>query len=402
MNVAVFTDNDFDKVNGVTTTLTAALHYAPAGMHLRVYTAASLGVEEPHYLAVPSVGMPIPFYGEMRMYVPRVLQYLRHARKDAIDVVHLTTPGPVGLAAMYVASKLRLPMVGSFHTDLAAYTTLLSGSPRLGALMREFMRWPYGRCAKVLVPSAHTRELLVGAKGRASRIELWLRGVDTMAFAPSRRSAALRAQWHVSDRRPAILFVGRISREKGLAMLPALQRRLHALGIEHRLVLAGDGPMAGELRRLLPDAVFTGTLSRRAVAEVFASADLFLFPSRTDTAGNVVLEAQASGLPVVVSGDGGPCENMLDGRTGVVCREPGADLWAERVAALLRDQEQRGAMAKAAREYALTRRWEEALSPLYRAYREVCPHGSVELQVRRPQLDVPGDALLHHQSGRRA
>ena len=192
MNVAIFTDNDFDKVNGVTTTLTAVLQHAPADARLRIYTAAGLGVEQPHYLALPSVGMPIPFYGEMRMYVPRVFEYVRRAVKDEIDVVHMTTPGPLGLAAMYVASRLGLPMVGSFHTDLAAYTQMLSGSPRLGALMRSYMRWPYGKCVRVLVPSEHTRALLAGASMDAGRVGVWERGVDTAHFAPCRRTARLR------------------------------------------------------------------------------------------------------------------------------------------------------------------------------------------------------------------
>lgn len=400
MNVAIFTDNDFEKVNGVTTTLTAALRHAPAGARLRVYTAAATGVDEPHYLAVRSVGMPIPFYGEMRMYLPRVAEYLRHARRDRIDVIHLTTPGPMGLVAMWVAKRLGLPMVGSFHTDLAAYTELLSGSARLGRLMREYMRWPYGRCAKVLVPSAHTCRLLTAAKGDPAKLVVWPRGVDTSLFRPSRRSAELRERWGVSAARPAILYVGRLSREKGLALLPVLRQALRELGLRHRLILTGDGPMAAELQELLPDAIFTGALSRQAVADVFASADMFLFPSRTDTAGNVVLEAQASGLPVIVAGQGGPRENMLDGRTGVVCDGEDEDVWVAAVARLLRDEGQRTAMAVAARAFAQSRSWERALEPLYRAYEEVTRYDAVELQVRRAQLDVPGDALLHHQPRR--
>ena len=400
MNVAIFTDNDFAKVNGVTTTLTAALRHAPDGARLRVYTAAAIGVEEPNYLAVRSVGMPIPFYGEMRMYVPRLSEYLRHARRDRIDVIHLTTPGPMGLAAMWVAKRLGLPMIGSFHTDLAAYTELLSGSARLGRLMREYMRWPYGRCARVLVPSAHTRQLLIAAKGDPAKLVVWPRGVDTSLFNPSRRSAELREGWGVSGARPAILYVGRLSREKGLGILPGLKQGLRALGLRHRLILTGDGPMAVELQDMLPDAIFTGALSREDVAEVFASADIFLFPSRTDTAGNVVLEAQASGLPVVVAGDGGPREHMLDGRTGVVCEGDDADVWVAAVAALLRDASRRGDLAVAARAFALSRNWEHALQPLYRAYEEVGRDDAVELQMRRAQLDVPGDALLHHEPRR--
>jgi glycosyltransferase involved in cell wall biosynthesis len=296
MNVAIFTDNDFDKVNGVTTTLAEVLRGAPVEMRLRIYTAAPLAVEQPDYLALRSIGVPIPFYNEMRMYVPRLLAYVERARADRIDVVHLTTPGPVGLAALFVAWRLGLPLVGSFHTNLAAYTALLSGSPRLGGLMREFMRWPYGKCARVLVPSHHTRALLEAAKENAKKIEVWASGVDTGLFTPRKRSRALRETWRVCDHRPAVLYVGRVSREKGLALLAPLRDRLHAIGVEHRFVIVGQGPMTGELQRQMPDAIFTGVLSRVAVAEAFASADAFVFPSRTDTAGNVVLEAQASGL----------------------------------------------------------------------------------------------------------
>lgn len=376
MNVAIFTDNDFDKVNGVTTTFRAALQSAPAGIHLRVYTAASLPVETDSYLALRSIGVPIPFYTEMQIYLPRFQEFLRRARADRIDLVHLTTPGPVGLAALYVAWRLRLPLIGSFHTDLAAYAALLSGSSRLGALMREYMRWPYGRCARVLAPSEHTRQLLISAKSNPDRIDVWPRGVDTTLFSPATRSPALRETWHVSDRRPALLYVGRVSREKGLLLLPAISDRLYKLGIEHRCIVVGDGPLLPTLRNALPDAVFTGALSRQAVAEAFASADCFVFPSTTDTAGNVVLEAQASGLPVIVSGSGGPRENMVAGQTGTVCHRGDPDEWAAAVAGALA-QSQRSRFSQSARQYALTRTWERAMQPLYRTYREI--HGGVAL-----------------------
>jgi glycosyltransferase involved in cell wall biosynthesis len=368
VNVAIFTDNDFDKVNGVTTTLAAAVRCAPTDLRLRIYTAGALAVDQPDYLALRSLGLPIPFYPEMRMYWPRLLAYVARAKADRIDVVHLTTPGPVGLAALFVAWKLGLPMIGSFHTDLAAYTRTLSGSPRLGALMREYMRWPYGKCARVLVPSHHTRTLLVGAKANPEKMVVWPRGVDTDLFTPAKRSRALRDAWHVSDKRPALLYVGRVSREKGLGLLPAIRDRLHAIGLEHRLVIVGQGPMLPALRAQLPDALFTGVLSRPQVAEAFASADAFLFPSRTDTAGNVVLEAQASGLPVVLTSDGGPRENVAEGRSALVCHSDDPRAWAT---AIVRTVGASG-MGQAAREYALTRRWEDALEPLYRAYRDVC------------------------------
>jgi glycosyltransferase involved in cell wall biosynthesis len=218
-----------------------------------------------------------------------------------------------------------------------------------------------------LVPSHHTRSLLVGARANPDKMVVWPRGVDTDLFTPAKRSRALRDSWHVSDNRPAILYVGRVSREKGLALLPAIRDRLHAIGVEHRLVIVGQGPMTTALKAQLPDALFTGVLSRTQVAEAFASADAFIFPSRTDTAGNVVLEAQASGMPVVLTSDGGPRENVDEGRSALVCHSDDPGEWA---AALCRAVGS-PAMAEAARAYALTRRWSEALEPLYRAYRDV-------------------------------
>jgi glycosyltransferase involved in cell wall biosynthesis len=174
-----------------------------------------------------------------------------------------------------------------------------------------------------------------------------------------------------------------VSREKGLDLLPALSRHLHARRCEHRFVIVGEGPMLDELKREMPDAVFTGMLSRDAVAEAFASSDLFVFPSRTDTAGNVVLEAQASGIPVVISGEGGPRENMISGVTGLVCHSHDATAWANAIAGLLRYRHRHQELGRAAREYALTRSWAEALQPLYRAYRDVC-----ESRVSEPASDI--------------
>jgi glycosyltransferase involved in cell wall biosynthesis len=390
MNVAIFTDNDFDKINGVTTTLTAALRYTPSSLRLRIYTAATLAVDTPEYLAVRSVGMPIPFYADMRMYLPPLFEFVAHARADRIDVIHLTTPGPIGLAALFVAWRLQVPIVGSFHTDLAAYTATLSGSAGLGCLMREYMRWAYGKCVTILAPSAHTQRLLIDAKTDPAKVDLWVRGVDTALFTPTQRSQALRESWHVSDRRPALLYVGRVSKEKQLLTLPAVQERLYAMGVEHRFVVAGGGPLLTELQARMPDAEFTGPLSRSAVAAVFASSDLFVFPSLTDTAGNVVLEAQASGLPVVISGTGGPRENVVAGRTGTVCHHDDADEWARAIAGILRDRARHSAMRAAAREYALTRTWEVAMQPLYRAYLEAHVRGARATRPPAAGLRRPG------------
>ena len=372
--VAIFTDNDFEKVNGVTTVLSAALARVPDDLAVRVYTASRLGADRPDYLALQSWGIGIPYYGEMRMYWPPYRTLLRRLRDEAVDVIHLTTPGPLGLAAVAAARQLRLPLVGSFHTDLAQYTLLLSGRPALGAFMRVYMRWLYGRCARVLAPSEATRTLLIEAGTSAERIGVWGRGVDTETFQPERRSAWQRAEWRADAARPVLLYVGRISEEKGVRRLPALHEALRRIGIEHRLVIIGDGPLRTEIARQCPDAVCPGTIGRDALARAYASADVFLFPSTTDTAGNVVLEAQASGLPVVVSDAGGPAEQMQPGVTGLVCGRD-ADTWVCATAHLLGDGRARREMGAAARAFARTRTWEATLQPLFDTYRSAAGHG---------------------------
>jgi glycosyltransferase involved in cell wall biosynthesis len=367
--VAIFTDNDFEKVNGVTTALGAALAGAPPDVRLRVYTASRLGSDTPEYLALPSWGVGIPFYRDMLMYWPPYRTILRRLVQDRITVVHVTTPGPMGLAALAAVRRRGLPLVGSFHTDLARYTGVLSGSAGLEAFMRHYMRWLYGHCTRVLVPSEATLRLVAASGLPASRLGLWRRGVDPQVFTPARRSAALRAEWRARDDRPVLLYVGRLSREKGVDRLPELHERLRRLGIDHRLVIVGDGPLRAEVAAACPGAVCPGTLGRDRLAEVYASADLFVFPSATDTAGNVVLEAQASGLPVVVSDRGGPREYMRPDVTGVVCGDD-PQKWTVAVARLLVDGGRRTALGRAAREHAVTHTWAAALAPLYDAYRD--------------------------------
>ena len=369
---AVFTDNDFAKVNGVTTTLTALLRHAPAGVAPRIYTHADAAVDEPDYLAVPAPGIGLPFYREMKVYLPRIRALGARARADGIDLVHLTTPGPVGLAALRVASSAGLPLIGSFHTDLGSYARLLSGSARLERWLRLYMRWLYGHCERVFVPSDATRAMLIEEGIDPARVALWVRGVDPDAFSPVRRSAALREAWGAGEAPGALvlLYAGRVSREKGLAELPAAAARLRAAGIAHRWVIVGDGPYRRELEARLEGAVFMGKLDHSAMSRPMASADLFVFPSCTDTAGNVVLEAQACSLPVLVSDQGGPRENMRPGVTGHVCRGGRSGELAAAIAGLAADRGRRRAMASAARRYALTRRWDRALAPLYDAYRQ--------------------------------
>jgi glycosyltransferase involved in cell wall biosynthesis len=371
MRVAIFTDNDFGKVTGVTTTLRAVLAHAPPDVRPRIYTASDTAASRPDYFAVASLGRGLPWYREFKVYLPPLRTLRRELERDGVDLIHITTPGPMGLAARHLASVLSVPVVGSYHTHLGDYARTLSGWRRLGDALEVYMRWLYADCERLLVPSEATRSMLVSRGYRASNLGIWSRGIDTRRFRPGLRSRALREAWDVSDDRPAILYAGRLSREKGLDVVPRVQEALAWRRLPHRFVFAGDGPMRDELSKISRKAVFTGTLSHDDMAVAMASADLFFFPSATDSLGNVVLEAQASGLPVLVTDRGGPRENLLRGVSGDVLPAGDADAFAASVADLLTNPDRRRRMGSAARSYALTRGWVRALDVLYEAWREM-------------------------------
>src|SRR5262245_45274 len=146
MRVAIFTDNDFDKVNGVTTTLKAVLQHAPGGVTPRVYTAASAGAARSDYCALRSIGVGLPWYREMQVYWPRPGALQTLIERDNPDVMHITTPGPIGLTARSIAGRLGIPVMGSFHTNLGDYVATYSGMTSLGRLLDQYMRWVYGSC----------------------------------------------------------------------------------------------------------------------------------------------------------------------------------------------------------------------------------------------------------------
>src|SRR5262245_6159975 len=216
MKVAIFTDNDFEKVNGVTTTLRPVLEYVPDDVDVRIYPCDDIGIDTPEYYSLRAPGMGIPFYREMKIYLPPVRRFLRRALADSVEMLHFTTPGPMGVACLWTARRLGLRVIGSFHTNLGEYAEMLSGSRMLAKVLGRYVTWSYDKCERIFAPSEATRSVLTRAGIDASKIEIWKRGVSTRLFNPLKRSAAMRAQWGVSDDRPAMLYVGRVSKEKNL------------------------------------------------------------------------------------------------------------------------------------------------------------------------------------------
>ena len=256
----------------------------------------------------------IPFYEGMKIGVPSVTAITDAIVEGRYDIIHVTSPGPAGVAAWAIAKALELPLVGSYHTELAAYAGLRSGQGFLEMMANFALGKFYGACDEVLTPSEASDQRVMDLGVEADKIGRWDRGVDLGRFSPELRDEAL-LPGEVN-----VLYAGRLTKEKGVDLLADVFEVARERDPRLHLVLAGGGPEEDVLRdRLGEHATFLGWQSGTDLARVYASADVFLFASRTDTFGNVLLEAQASGLPVVAVAEGGPATLIADGETGLLC-----------------------------------------------------------------------------------
>jgi glycosyltransferase involved in cell wall biosynthesis len=219
--------------------------------------------------------------------------------------------------------------------------------------------------AGVSLRRPRARHELVSRGVPSSKVATWQPGVDSAFFSPAKRSAALRERWGVSDERPAIVYVGTLSREHGAQRLLSLELGLHRSHPMHRLIVIGDGPSRAEMQLRCSQAVFMGHLTRPALAEALASADLFAWPSEASSTALAVLEAQASGLPVVLMDRGSGRERVSDA-SAIACRSESDFIIAS--AGLVRTATRRRAMAHDARCHAIAQRWEDGLVPLIAEY----------------------------------
>ncbi len=305
----------------------------------------------------------IPFYAGLRVGVPSLPAIVETLAEGRYDLVHLCSPGPSGVAAAVIARMMDVPILGSYHTELAAYAGLRSSDPKLELYARLAIAAFYGQCRHVLTPSPQSDAVLRQMGIAAERIGRWDRGVDLERFDPAKREEGLFGPGF------NVLYAGRLTREKGADLLAASFLKARERDPRLHLVLAGGGPEEAQLRSALGEhATFLGWLEGEELARAYASADGFLFASRTDTFGQVLLEAQASGLPVVAVAEGGPLSLIEDGVTGLL-REPWAGALAEAVCDLAAQPLLRERLARSALSAVRERTWDRALGRLADGYR---------------------------------
>lgn len=323
-------------------------------------------------------------------HVPVVARTMRAFRPD---IVHITGPSEIGIVGALLAGYFGIPLAASWHTNLHEYAATRSHwlrehlpTPQAASLAHVIERAAlnvatalYKRSRILFAPNPDLCRLLERETGRPCH--LMQRGVDTRLFSPQHR-----------ERQPAdsdfvLGFVGRLSVEKNVALLARIQRELKDFGITNfRFRIVGQGAEERWLRDHLPRAEFTGVLRGEALARAYAGMDVFVFPSHTDTFGNVVLEAMASGVPAVVTPDGGPRSLVQEGRTGCIAHD---EDFAAAIARILQNRSLHATMRDTARAFALTASWDSVFEKVYAAYALV-----------RVQASVPAPNLAADQTGR--
>ncbi|MFI5235799.1 MAG: glycosyltransferase family 4 protein [Gemmatimonadales bacterium] len=363
MRISLVTDTYLPEVNGVTTVLaTMRDGLRRRGHAVQVVAPAYdvLGPDEEDVARRPSI--PFPPYPAIRLSLPWGDDVAGALDRFRPDLIHVVTEGPIGGLGRRHALRVRIPLVTSFHTDFPRYAGRYLGRWAVGPT-REYLRAFHRPAFVTQTPSSITRDEL--RSFGIPHAVVWGRGVDTALFTPERRQVS------GLDGPVRVLHVGRLAKEKDTATLIGAFRAARAeLGDAARFCVAGDGPEGSAVREALPWAEHLGFVDRLTLARLYADADLFVFPSPTETCGLVALEAMAAGIPVVAAAAGGILDNVRDGINGFAVTAGDSAAFACAIAELVRNRPRRGAMAAAARAFALARGWEQeldALEPMYQA-----------------------------------
>lgn len=335
LRIALVTETFPPEINGVAMTLgrlAAALR--KRGHAVDVIRPRQL-VEESSVADMLVKGLPIPGYRELRFGLPAARALKRQWQAQRPHVVHIATQGPLGWSARKAALALGLPVSSSFHTNFDAYSRHYGIGWMRGAIARTLRNFHNGTGATLVPTRSLARSLLASGYRNVSVVS---RGIDTRLFSPQRRSMSLRATWGVKPDDLVVAYVGRLAPEKNLDLVFAAFAEVQRARHDAKLVLVGDGPLHAALKARYPQHVFTGMRCGEDLAAHYASADLFLFPSLTETFGNVTVEALASGLGVVAYDYAAAAELIEDGHNGSVAAPDDANAFINSAVLLATDR----------------------------------------------------------------
>ena len=369
--VALFTGAYNHIADGVSLTLNRLVSYLEAhDTEVLIFapTIAEPPVDHAGILApVPSV--PVPQRSEYRLSLGLTSNARSLLRTFRPHLFHIATPDLLGYQALRFAGREGIPTVASYHTHFSSYLKYY-GFGRLEGRSWKYLQHFYDQCRHVYVPSQSMADVL-HSRGISRGIRLWMRGVDTHRFNPAHYDMEWRRSVGVEDDEVLVSFIGRVVREKGVHTFADVVRSLEQRGIKHRSMIVGDGPVLDELRNQLPRTIFTGRLENEQLARAYASSEVFLFPSDTETFGNVTLEAMASGLPTVCADATGSRTLVEHGETGLLAAPGDTRAFVQAVQHLIRDEPERRRMGAAARDCARQYDWNTVMAHMVRYYDEI-------------------------------
>ncbi|WP_171816491.1 glycosyltransferase family 4 protein [Candidatus Methylopumilus turicensis] len=301
LKYALVTETFQPEINGVAMTLGKIAEHLAKKQHLvQVFRPQQSRMDKPshtkHLTEHLVAGMPIPFYQHLKFGFPAKSHLIKCWSANKPDVVHIATEGPLGWSALQAAKQLNIPVISSYHTNFHQYSQHY-GASFLVDPIRNYLRHFHNQTLATLAPTAQVVHELESSG--YNNVSIMARGVDTTQFHPAMRSNHLRKSWGASDEDLVIIHVGRLAKEKNIHLVLDAFTAIQKEKPSTKLVFVGDGPMRNSLAKACPHAIFSGNKQGRDLAEHYASADLFIFPSMTETFGNVVPEALASGLCVI-------------------------------------------------------------------------------------------------------
>ncbi len=364
-----FTDT-IDDLNGVSRTIQKFSRLSmDMEKEMAVIASQSRPLSFPGWVVnfPPIREFPVPDYRSKLLSIPPFLEVLRFVEDEGFGMMYISTPGPVGFAALGISRILGIPAAGIYHTDYPRHVNHIAQDGKMGEFAGTAAAWFYSNVDIVMVPSTYYMDDLEKMGISRDRMKLFPRGTDCSLFSPEWRSDDFLLRFGGNPESMKLLYAGRISREKDLDILAKAFIIARSTMPDLELYLAGDGPFRGDLVNQLSGrgCYFCGVLHGEDLSRAYASCDIFVFPSSTDTYGNSVLEAQASGLPAIVSDRGGPQEIIEPGNTGLVFASHDPESMACSILKIAQNKELRESISRNARKMATARTWEKAFDKLW-------------------------------------
>ncbi|SEN72293.1 Glycosyltransferase involved in cell wall bisynthesis [Amphibacillus marinus] len=365
MKIAIFTDTFAPEVNGVAVTLERYLTYLKRkGISYRLFAPSSAKAisTEPDVQRLTSI--PFLLYRNCRFTLPIYPHIKKELDKFRPDLIHIVTPFNLGLIGLHYGKSQNIPIVASYHTHFDHYLDYYRLS-YFKKWLQKYLAWFHQPIRRIYVPSVETKMKLT-AQQFHPQIEVWSRGVDHIYFTPKKRHQTFIREKYQITAETILLYVGRIAPEKEIEIVLKTFAALPDQVRQHtHLIIAGDGPLLSPLsKKKKKNVTWTGFVKGEALATLYASSDIFLFPSSSETFGNVVLEAMASGLPIIGANSGGVKNLVQDGVNGFLCDAKQVEQFTNKTLMLIEKKLLRAAMAQSARNFAKAQSWDTIFNNL--------------------------------------